>query len=102
MSGYRTPLYNRSIGNVAYSRHLFGDAVDVFIDADSDGKMDDLNEDGASDISDAELCAGWIGEAVTTSSRPDRPGGLRIYATAPWRGPFVHFDLRGSEVRWHN
>ncbi|HEY3367147.1 MAG TPA: D-Ala-D-Ala carboxypeptidase family metallohydrolase [Symbiobacteriaceae bacterium] len=28
-SGYRTPDYNRSIGGATYSRHLYGDAVDV-------------------------------------------------------------------------
>lgn len=32
MSGYRTPYYNKAIGNVRYSRHLWGDAADIFID----------------------------------------------------------------------
>ena len=33
MSGYRTPWYNAKIGNVAYSRHIYGDAADIYIDS---------------------------------------------------------------------
>jgi len=47
MSSFRTPSSNRAIGNVAYSRHVWGDAAHIFIDADEDGVMDDLNRDGA-------------------------------------------------------
>ena len=32
MSGYRTPYYNKLIGNVKYSRHVWGGAADVFVD----------------------------------------------------------------------
>jgi hypothetical protein len=32
MSGYRTPFYNRAIGNVPNSRHVFGGAADFYID----------------------------------------------------------------------
>ena len=32
MSGYRTPYYNKAIGNVKYSRHIYGGAADIFID----------------------------------------------------------------------
>jgi hypothetical protein len=47
MSGYRTPAYNAAIGNkTVYSRHLWGDAADIYVDADGDGGMDDLNGDG--------------------------------------------------------
>src|SRR5919197_927395 len=42
MSGYRTPAYNRAIGNVTYSRHIWGSAADIFIDEDHDGRMDDV------------------------------------------------------------
>ena len=30
MSGYRTPYYNGAIGNVRYSRHVWGGAADIF------------------------------------------------------------------------
>ena len=47
MSGYRTPFYNRSIGNqTRFSRHVYGDAADIYADDDGDGKMDDLDGDG--------------------------------------------------------
>jgi len=50
MSGYRTPYYNKAIGNVDYRRHLWGKAADIFIDAaPADDMMDDLNRDGAVD-----------------------------------------------------
>ena len=32
MSGYRTPHYNMAIGNVKYSRHVWGGAADIFVD----------------------------------------------------------------------
>ena len=47
MSGYRTPFYNKAIGNVQYSRHVWGGAADFYIDqSPKDGVMDDLNKDG--------------------------------------------------------
>ncbi len=100
MSGYRTPFYNARIDNVDYSRHIYGDAADIFIDADGDGTMDDLNGDGSANIEDAELFAVWIREALTSSSAEPLPGGLGVYAERSWRGPFVHFDIRGFEAIW--
>src|ERR1051325_4467449 len=45
MSGFRTPYYNARIGNeTSYSRHLYGDAMDVYIDRNGDGRMDDINK----------------------------------------------------------
>ena len=55
MSGYRTPYYNRSIGNVALSRHVWGAAADIYIDEDGDGYMDDINGDGVSNIEDVKI-----------------------------------------------
>ena len=55
MSGWRSPSYNKAIGNkTSVSRHLYGDAADIFIDEDKDGYMDDLNGDGKIDIGDAK------------------------------------------------
>lgn len=99
MSGYRTPAYNAAIGNkTVYSRHLWGDAADIYVDADGDGGMDDLNGDGRSTVADARLLARWI-EAL--GSRPEwRPGGLAAYRANPAHGPFVHVDARGTRARW--
>ena len=102
MSGYRTPWYNRAIGNrTASSRHLYGGAADIFVDeSPRDGVMDDLNGDGRIDKADADhlydLVEGW-------SSTPwfrHFAGGLASYGATAAHGPFVHVDARGYRVRW--
>ncbi|HEY7193148.1 MAG TPA: D-Ala-D-Ala carboxypeptidase family metallohydrolase [Gemmatimonadales bacterium] len=93
MSGYRTPAYNHAIGNVAYSRHTWGSAADIFIDEDHDGRMDDLNGDGRSDERDAEVLYSLFDE-------PQSGGGLGKYAATEAHGPFVHVDLRDRRARW--
>lgn len=93
MSGYRTPAYNRSLGNVAYSRHTWGSAADIFIDENDDGRMDDLNRDGRSDAGDAEVLYRLFD---TTQS----VGGMGKYEATRAHGPFVHVDLRDRRARW--
>jgi hypothetical protein len=101
MSGFRTPWYNLSIGNeTLYSRHLWGGAADIYVDADGDRNMDDLDGDGRSTIADAQILY-EIAEAVDLSSPPEtRPGGLGTYRRNSVRGPFVHVDARGRLARW--
>jgi hypothetical protein len=100
MSGYRTPAYNRGLKNGAYSRHIYGDAADVFIDEDGDGVMDDLNENGRSDLGDAqvlrELIEGWSNESWFQAFI----GGLGLYDATRQHGPYVHVDARGYAARW--
>jgi hypothetical protein len=93
MSGYRTPAYNRALGNVMYSRHTFGSAADIFIDANHDGRMDDLNRDGRSDERDAEVL-------YRLFDGPQSDGGLGKYHETRAHGPFVHVDLRDRRARW--
>lgn len=101
MSGYRTPAYNRSIGNrTSYSRHLWGDAADVFVDIDGDGQMDDWTGDGRSDYRDARILVGLVEKAVERGGARVRPGGLSLYRRNPSHGPFVHLDARGYRARW--
>ena len=99
MSGYRTPYYNAAIGNVPYSRHIYGDAADIFVDLDGDYRMDDLNGDGLINREDAEVLASWVDYPTEISADQD-DGGLGVYAPKPWRGPFVHVDTRGTRARW--
>lgn len=101
MSGFRTPAYNRAIGNkTVYSRHLWGDAADVFVDTDVDGEMDDLNGDGRVDLRDGRVLFGIV-EALEASGGADvRPGGLGLYRRNAVHGPFVHVDARGHAARW--
>lgn len=101
MSGYRTPYYNRAIGNVAYSRHVYGAAADIFIDEHpADGRMDDLNGDGRIDVQDAAVLSTIVQRRF--GDGPDRPllGGVAAYPSTPAHGPFVHVDVRGFRARW--
>ncbi|HEV8510868.1 MAG TPA: D-Ala-D-Ala carboxypeptidase family metallohydrolase [Gemmatimonadales bacterium] len=93
MSGYRTPAYNRALGNVLYSRHTWGSAADIFIDENHDGRMDDLNGDGTSDERDAEVL-------YRLFDGPQSRGGLGKYHATRSHGPFVHVDIRDRRARW--
>jgi hypothetical protein len=102
MSGFRTPQYNQqgvgAGGRASASRHQYGDAADVFVDNDRDGRMDDLNGDGRIDTRDARLMA----QALESVERqhPDLVGGIGIYPATSAHGPFVHVDVRGVRARW--
>lgn len=100
MSGYRTPYYNREIGNVDYSRHLWGGAADIFIDTSPrDGEMDDLNGDGAIDRGDAAFLYDIVDE-FSHAGGQDYLGGAGEYDSNAVHGPFVHIDARGHRARW--
>jgi hypothetical protein len=100
MSGYRTPAYNRGLGNVGFSRHMYGDAADVFVDRDGDGNLDDLNRDGKVDRADAEALQALFAEIEKTPVVAPYLGGLGIYPATAAHGPFVHVDARGFRARW--
>lgn len=101
MSAFRTPAYNRAIGNVTdFSRHLWGDAADVYIDVDGDGQMDDLDRDGRSDLGDARWLAGVVERMMAGGDPPMSSGGLSVYRRNAAHGPFVHIDARGYRARW--
>jgi hypothetical protein len=100
MSGYRTPFYNRAIGNVQYSRHVYGDAADIFVDASPrDELMDDLNRDGTVDLRDARVLSEIV-EGLDGADAGGLVGGLAAYDATTAHGPFVHIDLRGYRARW--
>ena len=102
MSGFRTPQYNANGGNPAgrasLSRHMYGDAADVFVDNNRDGMTDDLNRDGRVDGRDAKI----ILDAVDRVERahPALVGGGGLYRATRAHGPFVHVDVRGTRARW--
>jgi hypothetical protein len=102
MSGFRTPEYNAkgvgAGGRSAVSRHQYGDAADVFPDADRDGWTDDLNRDGRVDMRDARLLAA-AAERVE-QEHPELVGGIGIYPSTSAHGPMVHIDARGKRARW--
>lgn len=103
LSGFRTPQYNARGGGEGMarsSRHQYGDAADLIIDANRDGRMDDLNRDGVVDFADAQV----IDRAVqlVEHRNPDLVGGLGLYHEMGPSGPFVHIDVRGTRARWTN
>jgi hypothetical protein len=101
MSGYRTPFYNRAIGNVPYSRHVYGGAADIYIDQNPlDGVMDDLNADGRLDRGDARWLADFVDEMSRRGDFGPRIGGLGVYGRTSAHGAFVHVDVRGTRARW--
>jgi hypothetical protein len=77
---------------------MYGDAADVFVDSDGDGRMDDLNHDGRIDTRDARV----IVSAVERVERlhPELAGGVGVYRATRSHGPFVHIDVRGRRARW--
>lgn len=103
LSGFRTPQYNRRAvfeGAAYASRHQYGDAADIIIDADRNGRMDDLNRDGVVNFMDTDV----INRAVERVERqfPDLVGGLGLYRAMGPSGPFTHIDVRGTRARWSN
>jgi hypothetical protein len=101
LSGYRTPFYNRSIGNeTRYSRHVYGDAADIYVDEDGDGTMDDLNGDGNTTLDDARALASVVEGLSQKSWYQPFEGGLGLYKANRAHGPFVHVDVRGHPARW--
>ena len=104
LSGFRTPQYNLALGDgsgrARDSRHQFGDAADIYIDSNNDGRMDDLNRDGRVNSRDIRVILAAV-ERVE-SQYPDLVGGTGVYHSTGSHGPFAHIDVRGSRARWTN
>jgi hypothetical protein len=87
-SGFRTPLHNSGVeGSALNSRHQYGDAADVAIDADGDGRLTSF---------DSRV----VGLAVEMIEKrhPELVGGLGVYVNT--RSSYVHVDARGRRARW--
>jgi len=89
-SGFRTPLHNRRVKRAARdSRHQYGDAADLAIDADGDGRITARDE---------ALVVRAVDEVE--NEHPDLVGGLGLYTSAAYNTPYVHIDARGKRTRW--
>jgi uncharacterized protein YcbK (DUF882 family) len=89
-SGFRTPLYNRAVKRSARdSRHQYGDAADVAIDANYDGRYT---------ATDSRLVA--LAVEMVEKDHPDLSGGMGLYTSRRYRTPYVHIDARGRRARW--
>ena len=103
ISAFRPPWYNANGGSTAgrgqLSRHMYGDAIDVYVDNDRNGQMDDLNGDGRVDRKDTGILAS-AAERVERD-QPHLVGGIGIYTARPGaHSGFVHIDARGTQARW--
>ena len=90
-SGFRSPSHNTSVRRSARdSRHQYGDAADIQIDADGDGRITMTDE----------LLVMLAVERVELRF-PDLVGGLGLYTSRRYRTPYLHIDARGRRSRWH-
>lgn len=102
MSGFRSPQYNAgggvTTGRAELSRHMYGDAADIFIDSNHDGVMDDLNHDGKINIADSRVILAAVDRVE--AAHPELVGGAGVYPAESGHGPFIHIDSRGYRARW--
>ena len=90
-SGFRPPSYNARVpGAAKNSRHQYGDAADVKIDIDRNGRFT---------LDEVRIVARAV-EAVERE-HPDLAGGMGIYTGGHLRNPYVHIDARGKRARWN-
>jgi len=76
-SGYRSPEHNASVKGARNSQHLRGTAADIKVQ-------------GMSPLSVSRVIEKLIQEGKI------KEGGIGIYNT------WVHYDIRGTKVRWDN
>ena len=89
-SGFRTPAHNAQVRRAARdSRHQYGDAADIVIDADGDGRIT---------RSDSKIIASAVDSVEEL--HPELVGGLGVYTSNRYRTPYVHIDARGHRSRW--
>jgi hypothetical protein len=101
VSIYRSPYFNKKIGNnTNLSRHLFGDAADIYIDNTGNQWMDDLNGDEKSTIADSKILSDLAVKFDQKEEFSHLQGGVSSYKGNGVRGPFLHIDTRGFHVSW--
>lgn len=88
-SGFRSPDHNRHVRRAARdSQHQYGDAADVTIDANGDGRIS---------VIDSRMIG--LAVEIVELKHPGLVGGLGLY-TSRRQGTYVHIDARGQRVRW--
>ena len=89
-SGFRAPEHNKRIRRAARdSQHQYGDAADVAIDANGDGKLTAI---------DSRMVG--LAVEIVELKHPDLVGGLGIYTSGHSSTNYVHIDVRGRRARW--
>ena len=88
-SGFRAPDHNRRVQRAASdSQHQYGDAADVAIDANGDGKFTAI---------DARMVG--LAVEIVELKHPGLVGGMGLYLSRR-TGAYVHIDARGRRARW--
>jgi hypothetical protein len=100
MSAFRTPYYNRAIGDVEYSAHQWGSAADVYVDPEQTNRMADLNGDGRVDVQDSKALYDEVERMLAVKELALFQGGMGFYPATSTHPPFVHVDVRGTRARW--
>lgn len=100
ISGFRTPVYNASIGNeTSESLHLYGKAADIWIESwPSNNLMDDIDRNKRVDVYDCEYLVELV--RILETEGNVLTGGASAYRWISTHGPFVHIDIRGSRASW--
>jgi hypothetical protein len=89
-SGFRAPDHNRRVRRAAKdSQHQYGDAADVAIDANGDGRYTAV---------DSRMVG--LAVEIVELKHPNLVGGLGIYTSGHTRTTYVHIDARGKRARW--
>ena len=89
-SGFRSPEHNSRIRRAARdSQHQYGDAADLILDANGDGKLTSL---------DSRLVG--LAVEIVELKHPELVGGLGVYTSGHARTTYVHIDARGKRARW--
>ncbi|MGK2962695.1 MAG: D-Ala-D-Ala carboxypeptidase family metallohydrolase [Gemmatimonadaceae bacterium] len=89
-SGFRAPDHNRRVKRAAKdSQHQYGDAADIAIDANGDGKYSAV---------DSRMVG--LAVEIVELKHPHLVGGLGIYTSGHTRTTYVHIDARGKRARW--
>ena len=89
-SGFRAPAHNSRIKRAARdSQHQYGDAADLILDANGDGKVTSL---------DSRLVG--LAVEIVELKHPELVGGLGVYTSGHARTNYVHIDARGKRARW--
>ena len=89
-SGFRSPSHNARVPRAASdSRHQYGDAADIAVDVDGDGRITMTDE----------LLLMLAVERVE-DRHPELVGGLGMYVSRRYASPYLHIDARGKRSRW--
>ncbi len=103
MCGFRSPNSNATFGDPSgrgkLSRHMFGDAADIYVDNNKTGWTQDINHDGRVTLEDVKIIA--RAAARVEAKYPNLVGGIGIYPGNGAHGPFIHIDVRGQAARWN-